>query len=68
MCQVCRDWEAKKITNKEALASVGKLLKTDKKNSEHYLKVSDKILDEEVPFSDTDQELDRRWHDETHED
>lgn len=67
MCKVCVEWEAGKLTNKEALDSLGTLIKSSKrKESLHYLSVVDKILDKEVPMSDTDEELDRKWHEETH--
>ena len=68
MCIVCKDWEAGKLTSKEALRALGELIASAKpKEKEHFFKVSEKILDKEVPVSETDEELDQSWHEETHD-
>lgn len=68
MCIVCKDWEAGKLTSKEALRALGELISGAKpKEKEHLFKVSEKILDKEVPLSDNDEELDKNWHEETHD-
>lgn len=68
MCIVCRDWEAGKLTSKEALQNLGELIQAAKEDEkEHYFEVSEKILDKEVPLSETDEELDQTWHEETHD-
>lgn len=69
MCIACKDWEAGKITSQEALRNLGEMISSVDENSEereHYLDASEKILDKEVPFIDTDSELDKSWHDENH--
>lgn len=68
MCIVCKDWEAGKLTSQEALKNLGELIKAaDKKDKKHLFEVSEKILDKEVPLSDTDEELDQSWHEEMHD-
>ena len=68
MCKVCVEWEAGKLTNKEALNALGEMIKSteDEKKSKHYYSVVDKVLDKEVPMADTNEELDKKWHEETH--
>ena len=65
---VCVEWEKGKLSNKEALKVLGEVIKTNKddKKAKHYFDVVDKILDKEVPLSDTNEELDQKWHEETH--
>lgn len=67
MCIVCKDWEAGKLTNKEALQNIGELFNTDGDlGNEHFAEVIERIMDKEVPFPDSDEELDKSWHDEIH--
>lgn len=68
MCKVCVEWESGKLTNKEALSALGEMIKNakDDKKSKHYFKVVENILDKEVPMADTNEELDQKWHEETH--
>lgn len=73
MCIICKEWMAGKLTSKEALSNLGELigLKSESDRNpkiKHYYSVIDKILDKEVPMNDNDEELDKRWHEETHED
>lgn len=71
MCVVCKDWEKGKITSEEALRNLGELMISVDEYSEenvHYLDVSEKILSKEVPFEETDEELDKNWHEETYDD
>jgi len=67
MCIVCVEWEKGKLTSTEALRNLGEMIAVDSKEKEHYLKVSGKILDKEVPMDDTDEELDQKWHEENHD-
>jgi hypothetical protein len=67
MCIVCLEWEKGKLTSREALRNLGEMIAADSKDTEHYLKVSEKILDKEVPMGDTDDELDQKWHEENHD-
>lgn len=68
MCKVCVEWEAGKLTSKEALNALGEMMRAeeDEKKSNHYLRAVDKVLDKEVPMADTNEELDKTWHEETH--
>jgi len=69
MCKVCVEWEMGKLTNKEALNILGELIgesTADSKRHKHYYGVVEKILDKEVPMADADEELDQKWHEETH--
>jgi hypothetical protein len=73
MCIVCKDWEAGKLSSKEAIKNLGELIGMKGENDKdpkirHYYKAVEKILDKEVPVSDSDEELNRIWHDQTHED
>ena len=67
MCIICVEWAAGKLTSKEALKNLGELISSDDDLKSHYWEASEKILDKEVPVGDSDLELDKRWHDETHE-
>ncbi len=72
MCIVCVEWEAGKLTSKEALRALGELIgmkgEADRDPKvRHYYKSVEKILDKEVPVSDTDDELNKNWHEETHD-
>lgn len=72
MCIVCKEWLAGKLTSKEALGNLGELIgmkgEADRDPKiRHYYKAVEKILDKEVPLSDTDEELDQSWHEETHD-
>lgn len=69
MCIVCVEWQAGKLTNKEALRNLGEMIKTDDgDDSSHYYGVVDKIMDNELPSDSSDDEMDAIWHKETHGD
>lgn len=54
------------MTSEEALNALGELIQfnsVDNKENAHYFEVSKKILDKEVPFNDSDPELDKAWQD-----
>lgn len=73
MCIVCKDWEAGKLSSKEALKNLGELIGMKGEADldpkvRHYYKAAEKILDKEVPMGDSDEELNKNWHEETHED
>lgn len=72
MCLVCSEWELGKLTNKEALRNLGELIRAeDRDNGEdngHYYQVVDKIMDDELGESSSDDEIDAAWHKETHQD
>lgn len=69
MCIVCLDWEKGKLTSQEALRALGELISGAKgKEKQHLFEVSEKILDKEVPMGESDEELNKNWHEETHGD
>lgn len=72
MCRVCSEWELGKLTNKEALRNLGELIQAeDRDNGEdngHYYLVVDKIMDDELGESASDDDIDAAWHRETHQD
>lgn len=72
MCIVCKEWEAGKLSFKEALDNLGELIgmkgEADRDPKiRHYYEAVSKILDKEVPMSDSDEELDTKWHEENHD-
>jgi hypothetical protein len=69
MCSICDDLKTKKIDSKEAFKRIGDALqKADTKTTRHLMSLSDTILDNEVPMSEKDEDLEKKWHEENHED
>lgn len=69
MCSICDDLKNKKIDSKEAFRKIGDALRTaDPKTTRHLMTLSDTILDSEVPMSEKDEDLEKKWHEENHED
>lgn len=68
MCTICDKWRSKKITSEKAFSSISKILKisTNQRQIEHLVKLSDEIMDSEVPLSEQNQELDEVWWNQTH--
>ena len=67
MCMICKDWELGKLTSKEALRNLGEVMaEATKAGRAHYDDVVEKILNKEVPLDESDEELDKSWHEETH--
>lgn len=66
MCKICVEWELNKMTSKEAFRAIGEemLGKLDLKEQRHLEELSDRIMDKEVPFEETDPDLDQKWQDE----
>lgn len=58
MCVVCTDWLRGKMTSAEALRALGEMI-TANPGDEHYFKASDRIMDKEVPFKESEKEIDR---------
>jgi hypothetical protein len=65
MCIVCAQWEAGKLTSKEALRNLGEMIGSsdDEEKTGHYFEACDKIIDKEVPFLPEDEELNKKWQD-----
>lgn len=70
MCLVCAEWQAGKLTNKEALRNLGEMIAVPKESNEenaHYFSVVDKIVEKDLGKEpETDAELDARWHSENY--
>lgn len=66
MCRICVEWELERMTAKEAFRAIGEemLGKLDFKEQRHLEELSDRIMDKEVPFEETNPELDQKWQDE----
>ena len=69
MCMLCVEWEKQKMTGKEAFRAIGEMLiGADKEKTKHLMALSDKVLQKEVPMSETNPELDKNWTDNYYED
>lgn len=68
MCCVCVEWQAGKLTTKEALQNLGEMIQSEDKLAEHYFSAVREILDSELPASVSDDDMDASWHKETHGD
>ena len=69
MCSICYYLKNKKIDSKEAFKRIGDALqKADPKTTRHLMTLSDTILDNEVPMSEKDEDLEKNWHEENNED
>lgn len=70
MCVICVEWQAGKLTSKEAFRNLGEIINStdDEETKFHLFGLSEKILDKEVGETAADEELDAAWHTETHGD
>lgn len=69
MCSICDDFKNKKIDSKEAFERIrNELRDASPKKSLHLMDLSSTILDYEVPMSEKDEALEKKWHEENHED
>lgn len=69
MCRICVEWEKGKLTAKEAFKNIGEVIaEADESTREHLFRLSDKIVDSELPSGDQDEEMDAAWHKETYGD
>ena len=53
MCEICVKWDKNKLSTKQALKQIGEKLTLDSTTSsemEHYLELSEKIMDKELPL------------------
>lgn len=60
MCFVCSEWNKGKLTAKEALRNLGELIDaTDEDSSDmrHYFQTVDRIIEEEIPTIEEDDQL-----------
>lgn len=73
MCLICVEWNAGRLTNKDAFRNLGESLRAATDQDEydqvdHLLELSNKIMDKEVPFEETDSEVDSLWDGQTRSD
>jgi hypothetical protein len=71
MCLICTEWQKGNLTTKEAFRNLGESLNVasdeeDHDAVEHLLEFSNKLMDAEVPFEESDEQMDRMWWEKTH--
>lgn len=68
MCNICKLWEEKKITSREAFALIeGSIhLSPFNPSKNHLLALSSRILDKDVPMNEINPELDAKFWNQTH--
>lgn len=67
MCEICSRWDKREINSKEAMALIGEALKNSKSShKQHYQKLATRILDMEVPFKATNDNVDKDFWKSTH--
>lgn len=69
MCNICSDWEKQRLTTEEAMRNIGESLAgaKDEKAKQHLIDLSGRIMDQEVPMPERDEDLEKKWYDDTHE-
>lgn len=71
MCIICAQFNAGKLTSKEALQNLGELMNSNpvtvkgRHEQEHYTKVVDRIMEKELGKSEDDPEMNKLWQKET---
>lgn len=70
MCNICDDFKNKKINSKEAFERIGTALKdqSDSEKTGHLIELSATILDEDVPMTERDEDIEEKWQNENSED
>lgn len=68
MCNICIDWEKQRMTSKEAFRAIGEVLHTsnDKSQVQHAKELAERIIQKEVPTTETNEEADGDWWNATH--
>lgn len=66
MCIICLEWEKQKLTSKEAFRAIGEMMTPE--NQKHLEELSEKILQKEVPTTESDSQADADWWNHTHSD
>lgn len=62
MCKICVEWEAGKLTAKEAYRNIGEVVVKSNEEANHLFALSDRILEKEMGPSEQDEELNAAWH------
>lgn len=71
MCLICVEWQAGKLTTKDAMRNLGESINVateeeDFEKVEHLVELSNKLMDADVPFEEQDEQLDKMWWEKTH--
>lgn len=66
MCIICQEWEKQKLTSKEAFRAIGEMMTPQ--TQKHLEELSEKILQKEVPTTESDSQADADWWRHTHAD
>ena len=69
MCDICEKWDKHEIDGKEAMGLIGNALKTkhgQRSGKTHLQTLASRILDDEVPFSETNPKAERAFWKRTH--
>jgi hypothetical protein len=64
MCIICQEWEKQKLTSKEVFRAIGEMMTPE--NQTHLEQLSEKILQKEVPETESNQQADEDWWNATH--
>lgn len=67
MCQLCIEWQKRRITPKEAYRAIGEMLTTaDSEKVKHLTNLSNEIIESEVPETKPNSAADQAWWNSTH--
>jgi hypothetical protein len=66
MCIICAEWEKGKMTAKEALRAIGETMNSDPKQIGHLTELSDRIMDQEVPMNNRNEQAEKDFWNSTH--
>lgn len=65
MCIICLEWEKQKLTSKEAFRAIGEMMTPQ--TQKHLEELSEKILQKEVPLTETNTEAEEAFWNATHQ-
>lgn len=65
MCIICIEWEKGKMTSKEAFRAIGETMSP--KTQKHLEELSEKIIQKEVPETETNKDIDEAFWNATHQ-
>lgn len=63
MCRICDEFKSGKIDSKQAFSRISDALQdqSDSEKTGHLMDLSAKILDKDVPMSETDEKAEEEW-------
>lgn len=65
MCIICLEWEKQKLTSKEAFKAIGEMMTPQ--TQKHLEELSEKILQKEVPLTETNADAEEAFWNATHQ-